>query len=139
MRQYLKLSAAIIVGVLLVATMARVSGLLLVPFALALLLGTGYVIVEIVTGPASPHPRMAAGTFERTESAPVRLSEDTPCSSCTDWKGSGERRTTYRELVFLGVPLVRLSTTEAVFCDLCADPLATVESRTDAIDRELER
>jgi hypothetical protein len=42
--------------------------------------------------------------------------------------------------VFLGVPLVRLSTTQAVFCEVCADPLAAVEDQwKDAIDRELER
>ena len=57
----------------------------------------------------------------------------------TDREGAGERRSTHRELVFLGVPLVRLSTTRTVRCELCADPLGALEDdERDAIDRELQ-
>lgn len=98
------------------------------------------MFVQIATGAPSPYPRIESGTVERTESTPVELSEATPCDSCADWEGAGERRDTNRELVFLGVPLVRLSTSRIVRCEVCADPLAAIGDReTDAIDRELER
>ncbi|WP_134671891.1 hypothetical protein [Halorussus marinus] len=140
MRRYLTFALVTAVAFALLAAMARVSGFLLVPLLLAALLGLGYVGVRIATGTSSPYPRIASGVVERTESTPIRLSEETPCDSCTDWEGPGERRITHREVVFLGVPLVRLSTTRTVLCEVCADPLATVEDPTrDAIDRELER
>jgi hypothetical protein len=42
--------------------------------------------------------------------------------------------------VFLGVPLVRLSTTQTVRCAVCADPLAAIEEQErDGIDRALDR
>ena len=140
MRQYIKFATVVGVAFVLLVAMARVSGFLLLPLALALLLGLGYVAVQILTGSPSPYPRIASGVFERSESTAVQLSERGPCKSCTDWKGPGERRTTYKELVFLGVPLVRLSTTQIILCEVCADPLATIEDQElDAIDRELER
>jgi len=140
MRRYLQVATAIVAVSVMVVAMARTSGVLLVPLVLGLLLGLGYVVVQIATGAPSPYPRIASGIFERTESTPVQLSEVTPCDSCTDWEGSGERRDTHRELVFLGVPIVRLSTSRTVLCAVCADPLAALEDReTDAIDRELER
>jgi hypothetical protein len=140
MRRYVKFVTIVAAVFVLFVAMGRVSGFLLLPLALALLLGLGYVAVQIVTGSPSPYPRIASGTFERTETTAIQLSETASCASCTDWEGPGERRTTYRELVFLGVPLVRLSTTQTVFCEVCADPLAAVEDRgRDAIDRELER
>jgi len=140
MRRYLKVAPAIVVVFAILVAMARASGFLLVPLVLGLLLGLGYVFVQILTGAPSPYPRIASGTLERTESTPVQLSEATPCDSCTDWEGAGERRDIHRELVFLGVPLVRLSTSRIVLCEVCADPLAAIENReTDAIDRELER
>ena len=139
MRRYVKVATVVALAFVLVVAMARASGFLLLPLALALLLVLGYVAVQIVTGSASPYPRIASGTFERTESTAIQLSETTPCESCTDWEGPGECRTTHREFVFLGVPLVRLSTTRTVLCTVCADPLAATEDRElDAIDRELE-
>ncbi len=140
MRRYIKFATVVGVAFVLLVAMARVSGFLLLPLALALLLGLGYVAVQILTGSPSPYPRIASGVFERTESTAVQLSERGPCESCTDRKGPGERRTTHKELVFLGVPLVRLSTTQTVLCEVCADPLAAIEDQElDAIDRELER
>jgi len=140
MRRYVKVATVVALAFVLVVAMARASGFLLLPLALALLLGLGYVAVRVVTGSPSPYPRIASGTFERIESASVQLSETTPCESCTDWEGPGECRTTHTELVFLGVPLVRLSTTQTVLCEVCADPLAATEDQElDAIDRELER
>ncbi|RLM88001.1 hypothetical protein D3D02_13785 [Halobellus sp. Atlit-38R] len=140
MRRYIKFATVVGVAFVLLVAMARVSGFLLLPLALALLLGLGYVAVQILTGSPSPYPRIASGVFERSESTAVQLSERSPCESCTDWKGPGERRTTHKELVFLGVPLVRLSTTQIILCEVCADPLATIEDQElDAIDRELER
>jgi hypothetical protein len=139
MRQYVKFATVLALAFVLFVAMARTSGVLLLPLAFALVLGLGYVAVRIVTGPPSPYRRVASGTFERTEATAIQLSETASCASCTDWEGPGERRTTHRELVFLGVPLVRLSTTQTVFCEVCADPLAAVEERgEDAIDRELE-
>ena len=140
MRRYVKFATAVAVAFVLFVAMARASGFLLLPLALALLLGLGYVAVQIVTGSPSPYPRIASGTFERTESTAIQLSETGPCASCSDREGPGERRTTHREFVFLGVPLVRLSTTQTVLCKVCADPLAAIEDRElDAIDRELDR
>jgi len=140
MRRYVTVAMAVVALFVTFVAMARTSGFLLVPLVLGLLLGLGYVLGRIVIGAPSPYPRIASGTFERTESTPVRLSEATPCDSCTDWEGPGERRETHRELVFLGVPLVRLSTSRIVLCEVCADPLSALEDReTDAIDRELER
>ena len=140
MRCDLKIATVVVALFVTFVAMARTSGFLLLPLVLGVLLGLGYVLVQIATGPPSPYPRIASGTFERTESTPVQLSEATPCDSCTDWEGPGERRDTHRELVFLGVPLVRLSTSRIVLCEVCADPLAALEGReTDAIDRELER
>ena len=140
MRRYLKVATVIVVVFVILVVMARTSGFLLVPLVFGLVLGLGYVFVQIATGTPSSYPRIASGTFERTESTAVRLSEATPCDSCTDWEGPGERRDTHRELVFLGVPLVRLSTSRTVLCEVCADPLAAVgDEETDAIDRELER
>ena len=140
MRRYVEFATVVAVTFVLVVAMARVSGFLLLPLALALVLGLGYVAVRIVTGSPSPYPRIASGTFERTETTAIQLSETASCESCTDREGPGERRTTYRELVFLGVPLVRLSTTQSVLCEVCADPLAASENQEiDAIDRELER
>jgi hypothetical protein len=140
MRRYIKAATAIAVTFVLLVVMARTSGFLLLPLVLALILGLGYVVVQISTRAPSPYPRIASGVFERTESTAIRLSETNVCESCTDREGAGERRITYRELVFLGVPLVRLSTTRTVLCNVCADPLASLERRElDAIDRELER
>jgi hypothetical protein len=140
MRRSLTFAAVAAAACVLLVAMARVSGVLLLPLLLVLLLGLGYVTVEIVTGPPSSYPRFASGTFERTESTAVSLSETTPCESCTDWTGPGERRTTHREFVFLGVPLVRLSTTQTVRCAVCADPLAAIEEQErDGIDRALDR
>ena len=140
MRRYLEFVTAVAVVFVLFVAMARVSGFLLLPLALALVLVLGYVAVQIVTGSPSSYPRIASGVFERTETTAVQLSEAVSCESCTDREGPGERRTTHRELVFLGVPLVRLSTTRTVLCEVCADPLAALENREpDAIDRELER
>lgn len=107
--------------------MARTSGFLLLPLVVASVLGLGYVVVQILSGSATPYPRHAAGVVERTETTTIRLSETTTCDSCTDWEGPGERRVTYRELVFLGVPLVRLSTTRTIYCSVCADPVAALE------------
>lgn len=75
------------------------------------------------------------------EPRPRQFSSRTaPCASCTDREGPGERRTTHREFVFLDVPLVRLSTTQTVLCEVCAEPLAAIEDQElDAIDREPER
>jgi len=140
MRRYATVATVIALLFVLLVAMARASGFLLLPLLCALVLGLGYVAVQIATGSPSPYPRIASGTFERTESTEIRLSETTPCDSCTDREGPGESRTTYREFVFLGVPLVRLSTTETALCTVCADPLAaTDEGSLDAIDRELER
>jgi len=140
MRRYIKFATVVALAFVLLVAMARASGFLLLPFALALVLGLGYVAAQIVTGSPSPYPRIASGAFERTETTAIQLSETAPCESCTDWDGPGERRTTYRELVFLGVPLIRLSTTQTVLCEVCADPLAATEERElDAIDHELER
>ena len=140
MRRYVKFATVIALVFVLLVAMARASGFLLLPLALALLLGLGYVAVRVVTGSPSPYPLIASGTFERIESASVQLSETTPCESCTDWEGPGECRTIHTELVFLGVPLVRLSSTQTVHCEVCADPLAATEDQNlDAIDRELER
>jgi hypothetical protein len=140
MRRYVKFATVVALVFVLLVAMARASGFLLLPLAFALLLGLGYVAVQIVTGSPTPYPRIASGTFERTESTAIQLSETTPCESCTDWEGPGECRTTHREFVFLGVPLVRLSTTQTVLCEVCADPLAATEDQElDAIDRELER
>jgi hypothetical protein len=140
MRRYVEFAAAVAVAFVLLVAMARTSGFLLLPLALVLVLALGYVAVRVVTDSESPYPRVASGVFGRTESTAVRLSETDACDSCTDREGPGERRTTHREFVFLGVPLVRLSTTETVLCDVCADPLAAAENRDlDAIDRELER
>lgn len=140
MRRYVTVAVVITVTFVLLAVMARTSGVLLLPLALALLLGLGYVAVRIVSGSSSPYSRIASGTFERTESTAIQLSETAPCESCTDWEGPGERRTTHREFVFLGVPLVRLSTTRTVLCEVCADPLAATDDRElDAIDRELDQ
>jgi len=140
MRRYVTVATAIAVVFVILVAMARTSGFLLLPLVLGLFLGLGYVVVQIVTGPPSPYPRIASGTFERTESTAVELSETSPCESCTDWEGPGERRDIHRELVFLGVPLVRLSTSRTVLCEVCANPLAALEDQeTDALDRELER
>jgi hypothetical protein len=140
MRRYLATAAAVLAAFVLLVAMARTSGFLLLPPALLLVLALGYVGVRIVTGAPSPYHRIASGVFERTDSEPVRLSETDGCNSCTDREGAGERRSTHRELVFLGVPLVRLSTTRTVRCELCADPLGALEDdERDAIDRELER
>lgn len=140
MRRYIALAAASLLAFVLLGAMARLSGVLLVPLIFVLLLGLGFVTTQVLTGSAPPYPRIATGVFERTASANVHLSETDACASCTDERGPGERRRTYRELVFLGVPLVRLSTTETVRCETCADPLAGLEGRgRDAIDRELER
>ncbi|MFC6864389.1 hypothetical protein ACFQGE_13085 [Halomicroarcula sp. GCM10025817] len=140
MGHYVKTAAAVALTFGLVVAMARVSGFLLLPLALALLLGLGYVGSQILAGSPSPYPRIASGVFERTESEQIQLSETAACESCTDRDGPGQRRITHRELVFLGVPLVRLSTTRVILCALCADPVAALEDEElDAIDRELER
>lgn len=139
MRRYLATAAAVVVAFALLVAMARTSGVLLLPLALALLLGLGYVGVRIATGGPSPYHRIASGTFERTDAEPIRLSGTGGCASCTDREGPGERRVTHREFVFLGVPLVRLSTTRTVLCDVCSDPLGSLDEGMDAIDRELER
>ena len=140
MRHYIKIAAAVALTFGLGVAMARVSGFLLLPLALALLLGLGYVGTQIIAGSPSPYPRIASGVFERTESEAIQLSETETCESCTDQEGPGQRRITHRDLVFLGVPLARLSTTQVVLCDLCADPVAALEDEElDAIDRELER
>jgi hypothetical protein len=140
MRRYATIATAVVAAFVLLVAMARVSGFLLLPLVLALVLGLGYVFVRILTDSNSPYPRIASGVFERTESTPMQLSESAACDSCTEREGPGERRITHREFVFLGVPLVRLSTTQTVLCDTCADPLAAMENHElDAIDRELER
>lgn len=140
MRRYVKVATAIAVTFVVLVAMARASGFLLMPLVLALILGLGYVAVQIMTGTSSPYLRIASGVFERTESIAIQLSETDACESCTDWEGAGERRITYREFVFLGIPLVRLSTTRTVRCEVCADPLAALEHRElDTVDRELER
>lgn len=139
MLRYLKVASAIAALFVLLVAMARLSGFLLLPLALVLILAIGYVAVQIMSGTPSPYPRIASGVFERTESTAVQLSETGGCHSCTDREGRGERQTTCRDLVFLGVPLVRLSTKQVVLCEVCADPLAATEDyEADAIDRELE-
>ena len=140
MPRYVEVAGASVVAFVLLAVLARTSGVLLLPLLLALLLGLGYVAVQLVRGEPTPYPRVASGVFERHESTAVQLSETTPCESCTDDEGPGERRTTHREVVFLGVPLVRLSTTRTVRCSVCVDPLDSLDDRElDAIDRELDR
>ena len=140
MQHYIKTVVAVALAFGLVVAMARVSGFLLLPLALALLLGLGYVGTQIIAGSPSPYPRIASGVFERMESDAIELSETAACESCTDREGPGQRRITHRELVFLGVPLARLSTTQVILCDLCADPVGALEDEElDAIDRELER
>ena len=140
MRRYIAFAAASLFAFVLLRAMAQLSGALLVPLVFVLLLGLGFVVTQVLTGSETAYPRIATGVFERTTSANVRLSETDACASCTDERGAGERRRTYRELVFLGAPLVRLSTTETVLCETCADPLAGLEGRgRDAIDRELDR
>jgi hypothetical protein len=140
MVRYVTVAATVAIAFVLVVAMARASGFLLLPLAVVLSLGLGYVAVQIATGSASPYPRIASGTFERTESERVELAATEPCESCTVQTGAGERRLTHREAVFLGVPLVRLSTTRRTLCETCADPLGALErDDRDAIDRELER
>lgn len=140
MRRSLKIATALVGIAVLLGAMARASGVILLPLAVILVLAFGYVTVNIVTGSPSPYPRIASGVCERTETTIVHLSETGACESCTDQEGMGERQLSYRELVFLGVPLVRLSTRRTVLCDLCADPLSSLERENlDSIDRELER
>ncbi|MFC4551202.1 MULTISPECIES: hypothetical protein [Halorussus] len=140
MRRYVRVATAIAAAFVLLVAMARASGFLLLPLVLALVLGLGYVAVRSATGTPSPYPRIASGVFERSDAEAIRLSETDVCESCADWEGTGERRVTHREFVFLGVPLVRLSTTRTVRCEVCADPVAALECRErDAVDRELER
>ncbi|MFC7028402.1 hypothetical protein ACFQH8_15090 [Halomicroarcula sp. GCM10025710] len=96
MRHYVKTAAAVALTFGLVVAMARVSGFLLLPLALVLILGLGYVGSQILAGSPSPYPRIASGVFERTESEPIQLSETEACESCTDQEGPGQRRITYR-------------------------------------------
>ena len=140
MLRYVKVATAVTATFVLFVAMARASGFLLLPLVLVLILGLGYVVVQIVVGTPSSYPRIASGVFEQTESTAIRLSETDACESCTDREGSGKCQITHRELVFLGVPLVRLSTTRVILCEVCADPLPALEDQeTDTIDRELER
>ncbi|MFC6723938.1 hypothetical protein ACFQE1_06035 [Halobium palmae] len=140
MSRYLQFAAVVVCLFALLAAMARLSGPLLLPVALAVLLGLGYVAVRIAAGGSTPYPRLASDVVERTETERIELSDAVACESCTDDEGVGERRTTYRDLVFLGVPLVRLSTVRTVRCELCADPLGHAsDDPFDAVDRELDR
>lgn len=132
------LAAAGLLGLVLLLALARISGLLLVPVLLCLLGVLAYAAIAALGGEAAVYPRYAVGIFSRTGATETQLSTETPCLSCTDTAGRGERRTTHTELVLFGVPLATLETTRETYCDLCADPLDALDD-VDAIDRELEQ
>jgi hypothetical protein len=126
------------VASLLMGLMIRTSGRALIPLMFVFAIVLSYVAYTIIRGKETPYPRIATGVFEREEDDPINLSATDTCESCSDEEGAGKRMTTYKELVFLGVPLAMLGQSENVLCDVCADPLAASEEM-DSIDRELAR
>jgi hypothetical protein len=137
MNDFLKVVLGTGIAFVLIVTMARISGFLLLPVGLLTAIGMAYVVSQLLNGGAT-YPQWAAGIFQRTETESIRLSGMHSCDSCTDDTGRGERQTTYSELVFLGVALGTLSTDERVLCTVCANPLDAAEAM-DSIDRELLR
>lgn len=135
MNNSLKMAVVTIVAFVLIVTMARISGFLLLPLLLLTGIGLAYVGSQLLTGGAT-YPRWAAGVFTRTECRDIELSSEQSCDSCTDDVGHGERRTTYSELVFLGVPLSTVKTEIQILCRVCANPLDAVEEM-DEIDHKL--